>query len=349
VRNASLLLAVAVLTACAPAGPTGHEFHGLAMGTTWMVKVVSDPLDEARSSAIENAVLEDLDAINSLMSHYLSRSELSRFNDRTATTPVPVSPEMLEVFRQALEIGELTGGALDVTVGPLVDAWGFGPPGRATEPPADEEIARLLEATGHEHLEIDAENGTLRKTEPGLQCNLSSIAKGYTVDRIARSLQEIGLTDFMVEVGGEIRVLGLNEERGFWRLAVERPQSEGRAVHRVVELTEGAMATSGDYRNWYEVEGRRVSHILDPRTGRPIEHRLASVTVVDDTCTRADALATALFVLGPENGFALAEESDLAALFLVRLEDGTFRESATTRFTELPGSGTDEDKGAPGR
>jgi len=329
------LLLVFLMTACGPAGPRTYEFHGLAMGTTWSVKVVAASLDRERQQALEALVVAELDGVNEKMSHYLETSELSRFNDLVEDAPFPVSAELLEVLERALEIGEQTGGALDVTIGPLVDAWGFGPPGHPPEPPSDAEILRLLAASGPEHLVLDRHAAAVTKRVPGLRVDLSAIAKGYAVDRVAEALAAEGLDRFLVEIGGELRALGTGETGEPWRLAVERPRTEGRSVQLIVPLTSGSLATSGDYRNYYEVDGERITHILDPRTGRPITHRLASVSVVDPLCVRADALATALMVLGPDDGYRLAMESDLAALFLVRGEDGTFTELATPRFRQI--------------
>jgi thiamine biosynthesis lipoprotein len=329
----------------------------MAMGTTWSVKIVATSLDAGRQQALETAIVAELDFVNERMSHYLDTSELSRFNDAADGEPVPVSAELLDVLERALAIGELTGGALDVTVGPLVDAWGFGPPGQPPEPPSDAEILRLLAATGPEHVTLDRDTSTLQKAVPGLQLDLSAIAKGYAVDRVAEALTAEGLDRFLVEIGGELRAQGTNETGQPWQLAVERPRTEGRSVHRIVPLTGGSLATSGDYRNYYEVEGRRISHILDPRTGRPLSHRLASVSVVEPLCVRADALATALMVLGPEEGYRLAEELNLAALFLVRNEDGAFTELSTAPFQAVldgqafpsQASPSGEQQQAPGR
>jgi thiamine biosynthesis lipoprotein len=307
------------------------------MGTTWSVKIVAADMDRERQQALEALVLAELDAVNEKMSHYLPTSELSRFNDSPESTPFPVSAELLEVLEEALEIGELTEGALDVTIGPLVDAWGFGPPGQPPEPPSEGEILRLLAATGPAHMELDRQASTVRKRTPGLRIDLSAIAKGYAVDRVAEALVAEGLDRFLVEVGGELRALGTGETGEPWRLAVERPRAEGRSIHLIVPLSTGSLATSGDYRNYYEVNGQRITHILDPRTGQPITHRLASVSVVDPLCIRADALSTALMVLGPDEGYRLAEELDLAALFLVRKEEGTFAELSTPRFQALLG------------
>lgn len=229
----------------------------------------------------------------------------------------------------------LTRGAFDITAGPLVNVWGFGPEGHAETLPSDAEIARALERSGYDKLEIDEESATVRKTQPDLYCDLSAIAKGYGVDRVAESLERDGLANFMVEVGGEVRTSGTNDSGNAWRIAIEQPVPGRRAIQRIVPLSDLAMATSGGYRNFYDVDGAHFSHMIDPRTGRPISHRLASVSVVDELSVRADALATGLFVLGPEEGYRLAVHRDIAALFLIEEEGGELQELATPAFERL--------------
>jgi thiamine biosynthesis lipoprotein len=305
------------------------------MGTTYTVKVVAEELSTEKRSAIEGRIQEELDDVNAKMSHYRPDSELSRFNQLRETTPFSVSRETFAVFREALEIADLTGGALDITVGPLVNAWGFGPDARPEVIPSDDEIAGLLEKVGYTKLELGSDGTSLRKVEPGLQCDLSAIAKGYGVDRVAEALDAIGIRDYMVEVGGEVRTRGRNDKGQAWRIGIERPGVEGRVIQQVISLSAGAMATSGDYRNYYEVGGVRYSHMINPRTGRPITHRLASVSIVEERCTRADGLATALLILGPDEGYQLAVEHDLAVLFMVKDDDEGFRELATPAFERL--------------
>lgn len=333
------LLVAAVAASCGQGGVQPWEFQGLTMGTTYSVQVVTERMPADRRAAVESAIVEELELVNRLMSHYMEDSEVSRFNRSDSLEPFPVAPETAEVFAEALAIGAETAGALDVTVGPLVDAWGFGPPGQQASPPDEDDLARLLAASGNRHLHVAKDPPTLRKDVPGLRCDLSSIAKGYAVDRIADALEMLGLARYLVEVGGEVRVRGASGTGDPWRVAVERPDAHGRAIQRVVALTEGGVATSGDYRNWYEVDGERVSHILDPRSGRPIRHRLASVTVIAERCSRADGLATALTVLGPDEGFRVAGELGIAAYFLARTADGTFEEQMTSRFIEIAGDG----------
>lgn len=312
-----------------------YVFQGNTMGTTFTVKVVDESLEAASQERLGKLIESELDGVNAKMSHYREDSELSRFNRYRETKPFPLSEQTFEVFRLARQISALTGGAFDVTVGPLVNAWGFGPEAPPERIPTDESIRELLQEVGYEKLELDPGARTVRKTEAQVTCDLSAVAKGYGVDRVAEALDRQGVSDYMIEVGGEVRTLGSNEQGQAWRIGIERPITSARAIQRVVSLSGWALATSGDYRNYYELDGVRYTHLIDPRTGRPITHRLASVTVVDRTCARADGMATALLVLGPDEGYQLAVAQNLAAFFLVHQGESGFREEATPAFNRL--------------
>jgi len=331
-----LFLAISVYrSGCAPTPPGAAEFTGSSMGTIYSVKVAARDLPAESRGAIQRAIAAQLDRVDRLMSTYRPESELSRFNRHVANVGFPAARETLEVFRVAREVSELSGGAFDVTVGPLVAAWGFGATDRIPAPPPAAELAQLRERVGFRRVAVDVAAGTLSKTRPGVVCDLSAIAKGYAVDRVVAALRELGHADFLVEVGGEVRAHGRRLDGGLWRVAIERPDAGRRDVHEVVPLSDIALATSGDYRNYYEVDGQRVSHTIDPRTGRPIEHALASVSVLHADAIHADALATALNVLGPEAGYALAEREGLAAYFLVRRKDGSFTSLETPAFERV--------------
>ncbi len=319
---------------CGGSPPRTYLFQGPAMGATFTVKVVADALNPQREFEIRQAISAELEAVNAKMSTYVESSELSQFNHFSQTVPFRVSSETFEVFAAAQRISAASGGAFDITVGPLVDAWGFGPPERSPEEPTEALLKQLREHVGWQKIELDEEASTIRKLDPAIACDLSAIAKGYAVDHVSETLAGLGHVQHMVEVGGEVRVLGRNAAGERWRIGVERPTEGARAVERIVPLDDLAMATSGDYRNYYEKDGMRISHTIDPRSGRPVRHQLASVTVVDRQCMLADGYATALMVLGEEEGYRLAERENLAALFLVREGDG-FRSKETPRFADL--------------
>lgn len=305
---------------------------GQTMGTTYSVKVVTGPLGDAAQKALHREIEQTLDAVNAEMSTYRPDSELSRLNTSPSTDPQPASAPLRAVLAEALRIGRLSDGAFDVTVGPLVNAWGFGPDGEQS-PPDEATLTALRSRIGLDKIRLGED--TVTKARPDVYVDLSAIAKGHGVDRIAETLERLGHREYLVEIGGELRARGDNGEGRTWRVGIEKPDPDARAIHEIIALDDAALATSGDYRNYYERDGKRISHTIDPRTGRPIEHRLASVSVVHPSCATADALATALNVLGPDAGYRLAVEQALPALFIVRGEDGAFTERATPGFTAI--------------
>jgi thiamine biosynthesis lipoprotein len=336
-------LAALALGACgespppAPSAPKVAVFSGNTMGTTYTVKVVVPALTEAEQTAVRTAIQAALDDVDQRMSTYKPDSELSRFNRHRGREPFALSQGTIAVFLLARDVSEATGGAFDVTVGPLVNAWGFGPVKQA-RPPTEAELARIRPDVGYRLLKIDTAAGTIAKARPGVYADLSAIAKGYAVDQVAQALDARGFGRYMVEVGGEVRVRGENGTGRPWQVGIERPDEMGQRAQLVVPMTHLAMATSGDYRIYFEREGRRYSHEIDPISGEPIRHRLASVTVLAPDCALADAYATALLVLGPELGYALALEKGLAAYFIERRPEGGFAERQTPGFAKLTGN-----------
>ena len=334
------VLAIAFLVACGSEAPTPQSsseplaFEGRTMGTYYAVQVSGSWTEEDRKR-FQQAAEEELDAVNQRMSTYIDTSELSRFNAFEETIPWMASAELLQIVGVAQDIGRRSQGAYDVTLGPLIDAWGFGVGGDAVVGEVPQAtIDLLLQEVGNEHLAVDAEASTLSKARPGLRVDLSSIAKGYAVDRVAERLAELGATDHWVEVGGEVRAAGQNPDGRTWLLGIERPELRPGQLQRLLPLENASVATSGDYRNYREIDGERYSHILDARTGRPIGHRLASVSIVHDQCMIADAWSTALMVMGEEEGMRVAEEEELAALFLIR-DGNDFVERSTPAFEAL--------------
>lgn len=328
----ALFLVVIIRQPNGPEPSSQWVLTGRTMGTVFTVKVVVPPKSEIRQGDVEAVVRSAVDGVDFAMSTYREDSELSRFN-RHGTGPFQVSGPMVEVMTEAQRIADLSAGAFDITVGPLVDAWGFGPDPVIAPPDADA-IAELLSENGFQKLEVDATRQTLRKDREAIRCDLSAIAKGYAVDRVTDELSRLGLDDVMVEVGGEVRTAGRNLSGRAWRIGIERPEKGPGGLWSAVTLVDTAMATSGDYRNYYERDGVRISHTIDPRTGTPITHKLASASVIHPSCMTADALATALSVLGPEAGRQLVEREGLAALFLIRTADGGFEEWASDAWPD---------------
>lgn len=331
----ALGLTAALLAAAPAACDRTHaqdaiRVRGRAMGTTWSV-VVAHPKASLSHARLRSLVSQVLDRVDARMSTWRDDSELMRFNRSDTRDWFGVSPETALVAREALRIGVLSDGAFDPTVGPLVDLWGFGRAPVGVLPPAAEALARARARVGFRHLHVRDAPPALRKDRPDVELDLSAVAKGYAVDAVAERLADLALEHFLVEVGGELSARGRNAEGDAWRVGIERPALERGRVEALVRLDDESVATSGPYRN-FEVRGdRRYGHVLDPRTGEPVRSDLMSVSVIAARAMHADALATALLVLGPEAGFALAQREGLAVLFLERAGDG-WRERSTPEF-----------------
>jgi len=323
------------LTGCSP-GPRDAALHGRTMGTTYSIRIARPPLTRQEWRALQADVDAVLDELNRQMSAWRPDSEISRFNRAGVNEPVAVSADFAHVVRRALDLAAATDGALDPTVGALVNLWGFGPDGLRRDAPPPDAIAAARKTTGWRHLTLSPD-GRLSKAVPGLQLDLGAVAKGHGVDRVAALLRDRGLEHFLVEIGGETLAEGLNADGEPWRVGILRPDQSGH-LHGVLSLSGGrAVATSGDYRQFFrDSDGRIRSHIIDPRTAAPAGHAVASVSVLADDGLTADALATALLVLGPDEGQALLAQSfpGCEALFLVRQTNGSLQEIATPGFTE---------------
>ncbi len=301
----------------------GGQIHlaGTAFGTSYAIRFVPAP-GSAGPPLLDEAVTALLDEIDQQMSLWRDDSELSRFNQKTSDDWFPVSVDTARVVAAAIEICRETDGAFDPTVAPLMQLWSFGPNQEPLKVPSEAEIFDVQGHVGIELLEVRLSPPAIRKLDPKVRLDLNAIAKGDAVDRVADLLAEHAPQGFMVEIGGEIRTSGTHADGSPWGIGIERPLVERRAVQAIVELTNASLATSGDYRNYVEANGTRYSHTIDPQTGRPIDHSLASVSVVADDCMTADAWATALMVLGPKDGQRIALANNLAAMFLIHEGDG---------------------------
>ncbi len=322
-----------------PEPPDLMDIHGRTMGTTYSVKVVIPPTltlpVEKRKPTISKGIDELLKKVNLLMSTWIEESEISRFNRFRETGWFEVSPDTAKVVAEALRTSRLSGGAFDVTVGPLVNLWGFGPPPNR-QIPTDEQIRVAMKDIGFQNLSVREDPPALKKEIPGIYCDLSAIAKGFGVDKVGEYLEAQGFSDYLVEIGGEVRGRGTRPDHDPWHVAIASPGPGGKSPYRkIILLKNMSMATSGDYFNYFEKDGVRFSHTIDPVTGKPITHKLASVSVLHRSCMTADALATAINVLGPDKGYELALKENLAVFLIIREKDG-FIEKMTPAFREIP-------------
>ncbi len=313
-----VLIVVAVVYRVSSFTPELVSFSGPTMGTTYTVKFYTTPdVEDARNlkSEIDSVLVK----VNKLMSTYDPTSELSEFNKLSAGGEADISRDMAYVVEKALLISQMTNGEYDVTVGPLVNLWGFGPGKREDRVPSDEEIEQAKSRVGYKYLMLDDTHLSKAKN---VYVDLSSIAKGYGIDKIGRALEKRGVESYLVEVGGEILSKGVKPDGTFWKVAIESPAGGHEVANMVIALNDVAVATSGDYRNYFEKNGQRYSHTINPVTGRPVTHRLVSVSVVDPSTTMADGLATAITVLGPEKGLAFAQQHNIAAYLLIKTDFG---------------------------
>lgn len=316
-----LLIALTWWRFSTPVGPEQSVLEGETMGTYFVVKFEppKDPAD--RNQNWLGQVLLTLDNVDNKMSTYQSDSELSKINAAWTTDPIPISKELAHVIGNALKVNQETNGAFDITVGPIVNAYGFGPD-LNVKPPNDDQLAMLWLRVGSDKFSINVDGLTLTKVRQDVQLDLSAIAKGYAVDNVAKLLDAWEIEKYFIEVGGEVRTKGTNPDGKPWKVGIEKPAEGKSELHKVVPLTNQSMATSGTYRNFIMEDGRRVSHTIDPREGVPVSHNLVSVSVIHPDCELADAYATALLVLGPEEGPLTAKELGLQAVFIVETEDG---------------------------
>lgn len=313
---------------------------GKTMGTTYHVKYLDDGSLDANPEKTHEAIEAILKDVNAKMSTYKKDSELSLFNQSTAVnTPVEISADFAKVLAEAIRLNQFTEGALDVTVGPVVNLWGFGPEKRPERQPTPEQLAERQAWVGIDKITLDMSGKapTLSKAIPQVYIDLSSIAKGFGVDQVAEKLEQLKAQHYMVEIGGEIRTKGLNAEGKPWQIAIEKPNANGeRAVENVIGLSNMSLATSGNYRIYFEENGKRFAHEIDPKTGYPIQHRLASITVLAPTSMTADGLSTGLFVLGEDKALELAEQHNLPVYLIIKTDNG-FETKASSAFKKLTG------------
>ncbi|NQZ83085.1 MAG: FAD:protein FMN transferase [Colwellia sp.] len=333
IKSMVVIAVLAMFSGCFPSSDQSKQevlLQGRTMGTTYNIKVVveNDAIDTEKLQLGIDALLKQL---NQEMSTYIPTSELSLFNNSDSLVPIEISVGLQRVIKEAIRLGSLSEGKLDVTVGPLVNLWGFGPQYRPETIPSDTQLEAARARIGLNKLILVGNK--LNKTIPNLYVDLSTIAKGYGVDLVAEYIEQQGVVNYLVEIGGEMRLKGFKHTGELWHVAIEKPVDNERSVHQIIIPKDNAVATSGDYRIYYEVEGQRFSHIIDPDTGKPINHKLVSVTVIHPSSMTADGLSTAMMVMGEEKALAFAEENDLAAYIISKSENG-FIEQSTVKFMQ---------------
>lgn len=322
--RAALLGACVLFSGCdsatTPATPasTATVLDGKTMGTFWRVSVIG--VDEAKAQALRAKVQAQLDADDRLLSTWKNDSALMRFNHAADTRPWPVSEAMADIVTLSLRIGAKTDGAMDITVGPLVNLWGFGPDKQPVATPDAQAIAAAKARTGLQHLQVINQSGRqfLQKDIPDLFVDLSTVGEGYAADHLARLMEQEGISRYLVSVGGALVSRGMNGEGKPWRVAIQKPTDRENAVQAIVDINGHGISTSGSYRNYYELDGKRISHVIDPQTGQPITHKLVSVTVIAPTALEADGWDTGLMVLGPEKAQQVVREQGLAVYMIVK-------------------------------
>nr|WP_290673829.1 MULTISPECIES: FAD:protein FMN transferase [unclassified Halomonas] len=317
------------------------RFEGNIFGTFYQVTIM-DPLTQGQSRELEEGFLAELESVDQAMSTYRDDAELMAFNEAPLEEWQPLSNELIEVLAISQSVADISHGAFDITVGDLVNLWSFGPGARPEEVPSDEALTKQLTQVGFDALEIDSQQMQARRTRD-VFVDLSGVAKGHATDRVAAYLDQQGIEHYLVNLGGDLIARGQRhkEEQTPWRIGIEVPEDGQQRAQHVIPLAGTALAsmsvaTSGDYRNYFEVDGQRFSHTIDPRTGRPVTHQLASVSVFHPSNAWADAWATALLVLGEEEAMQVARENSLKVLMLVRKDDG-WRSIASPEFVNVFG------------
>jgi len=327
-----LLIAILLTSLCACQNSNEElvAINGLTMGTSYSIKIVPNG-NQLDKNTVHTNIENILTDINQSMSTYINDSELSLFNQSKITDWQVFSEDLYRVIEHGTQVSAISNGAFDVTVGPLVNLWGFGPHPYNRAIPSDPVIQSVKQHIGYEKLNFDAAAHRIAKSDPAITIDLSGIAKGFAVDKIAQYLNELGIEDYLVEIGGELIGKGTNANDLAWQIGIEHAKPLERSVQRVISLDNIAMATSGDYRNYFEKDGVRYSHTIDPVTGKPIHHRLAAVTVLHSSAMHADTLATAFMVSGPEKSLALANEIGVALYMIIKTNTG-FEERYNERF-----------------
>jgi FAD:protein FMN transferase len=326
-RKLFAVLIVILLVACDQA--TKPLFlEGSTMGTTYHITLVKIP-SPLKEPQLKQEIDKLLNEVNQQMSTYKKDSELSLLNQNPSTDWIPISKALFTVIQEALRVSELSEGAFDITVGPLVNLWGFGAKWTEEKIPSQEEIYQTKQRVNYQYLSIQTNPPAIKKAKPDVYIDLSGIAKGYGVDMIADFVEKQGVLNYLIEIGGELRTKGSNPQGEAWKVAIEKPIPNIRATQTIIPVHDAGIATSGDYRNFFELNGRRFSHIIDPKTGEPVQTNVVSATILDlKSCMTADAWAKIPIVMGAEKALALADRENIAMYLLIKEGDQFFSKSS---------------------
>lgn len=322
-----VLIAISSVFLAACEKSNSVQLTGPIMGTQYKITlscIGDSKVDKLTEQQWHDEVLSVMSRVNQSMSTYIVDSELSLFNASKTTDLQPASDDLISVLASAQRVSVETKGAFDSTVMPAVNLWGFGPVKKATQSiPTDKEIESIKSYVGYDKLKMGKGYDSWQKLHPNVSVDFSAIAKGYAVDEVADRLFELGCENFLVDIGGELQVSGTNAAEKPWRLAIEKPDTNG-SFQALLDVTDISVASSGDYKNFFLKEGKRFSHTIDPRTLKPITHNLAAVTVLDSRAQRADALATAFMVMGSE-AVDFAENNNIPAYFIFRTDEDNLK------------------------
>ena len=337
-RFSLLIMLCATLLGCDSATEPDHVFQGKTMGTVW--RVTASGLSPQQVAELPKLIQQRLDADDQELSTWKTDSWLSRFNQNPSTSPQPVSDNVATILTSALRVGRMTQGAMDITIGPLVNLWGFGPQAVPTHTPNPSQIVAAREKVGLQHLTLSEtlSGNYLRKDIPDLYVDLSTVGEGFAADHLARLMEQQGVSNYLVSVGGALISRGKHQDGQSWRVAVQKPTDKVNQAQIVVDLQGHGISTSGDYRNYYELDGKRISHIIDPNSGQPIEHHLVSATVIATTALEADAWDTGLMVLGTQKAKALALQHHLAVYLITKQGDDYIGWASPTFETFIVGN-----------
>ena len=312
------------------------KISGKALGTIYNITFLSNTVRTEQVEKIKLEINNLFIQFNSEMSTYHKNTEIMNFNHAKANTNTPISKDFQQVMEAALKISRETSGAFDVTVGPLIELWGFGRKKELKKRVDKSRLDSVQEFISYQKIVLNKNN--LIKEHDKLAINLNAIAKGYAVDKLAKYIEQLGVENYLVEIGGEVRCKGKNKNNEFWKIGINSPdlkKNSKRNFKKILSLKNVSMATSGDYENYYVIDGKYYSHTIDPRTLSPIRHNLASVTVIAKNCMLADAYATAFTVMGKDESIAfLSKRDDLEAYFIIRNDDGSFNEFFTEGFSD---------------